>query len=157
MTPEHKSEIAELIFRGNKIMAIKQHRDATGLDLRSCKNQVERIEAELMTQYPERFGLPGTPDKQKQAERIIFKGDFLDALSKSASSWSLKSFEGIPMGWLATLTNERRELKIWSHKCDIEASVEPYNDPVRDRALLHAFPKTLSDYQQVHHILDSAL
>jgi hypothetical protein len=156
MNPEHKSEIAELIFCGNKIMAIKQLRDVTGLDLLFAKEQVERLEADLMNRYPERFGLPGTHKRVKQVERILTEGDFLDAISKSTSGWSLKSFENIPMGWLATLTNERRELKIWSHRSDIEASVAPYNDPVRDRDMLHPFPTTLSDYQQIHHILDSA-
>jgi hypothetical protein len=152
-----QNRISELIFRGKKLLAIKELRDSEGIDLRSAKEEVERLEAELKARVPDRFGLPGTPEAQKQVERIITKEDFLRALSSGPSGWSLSSFEKIPMGWSAKLSYEEKELSIWSHRFDIEASMSHFGHVDRDRPLPHPFPRTLSEFQQVQHILDGAL
>lgn len=43
------------LFAGRKIQAIKIYREATGTDLKTAKDTVEAIDAELRTQHPDRF------------------------------------------------------------------------------------------------------
>ncbi|MBI3875607.1 MAG: ribosomal protein L7/L12 [Verrucomicrobia bacterium] len=46
------------LFAGNKIAAIKLHREATGSGLAEAKQHVEKLEAELRAQQPEKFVKP---------------------------------------------------------------------------------------------------
>lgn len=47
--------IAQALRSGNKIEAIKLHREATGLGLKEAKTEIESIEEGLRTKYPEDF------------------------------------------------------------------------------------------------------
>ena len=63
-----QSQIRQLLMEGNKIQAIKIHREATGMGLKESKDAVEAVEAELRSsgQLPQKstggclilFGLP---------------------------------------------------------------------------------------------------
>lgn len=54
--PEDKMEaLAEALFNGRKIEAIKNYRLITGLGLKEAKEDVEAIEADLRTKHPEKF------------------------------------------------------------------------------------------------------
>jgi Ribosomal protein L7/L12 C-terminal domain len=46
-TGQQLEEVKRAIFAGNKIEAIRLHREATGLGLRESKEAVERLETEL--------------------------------------------------------------------------------------------------------------
>lgn len=50
--------IRAALFRGNKIEAIKLHREATGAGLAEAKGHVEQLEAELRAAHPEQFPKP---------------------------------------------------------------------------------------------------
>jgi hypothetical protein len=47
--------VREAIFAGNKIEAIKLHREQTGLGLKESKEAVEKMEAELRISSPTQF------------------------------------------------------------------------------------------------------
>ena len=47
--------MADAIYSGQKILAIKQLRDASGLGLKEAKDVVEKLEGELRAEHPERF------------------------------------------------------------------------------------------------------
>jgi hypothetical protein len=47
--------IKEALFRGEKIRAIKLHREATGSGLAEAKNEVEKLQASLRASSPEKF------------------------------------------------------------------------------------------------------
>jgi hypothetical protein len=47
--------IKEALYRGEKIRAIKLHREATGLGLAESKAEVDKLEASLRTSAPEKF------------------------------------------------------------------------------------------------------
>lgn len=47
--------IADALRAGNKIEAIKLHREATGLGLKESKDEVEAIEAGLRAKFPDQF------------------------------------------------------------------------------------------------------
>lgn len=49
------SGIKEALFRGQKIQAIKLYRKSTASGLAEAKNAVEKLEAELRSQFPEKF------------------------------------------------------------------------------------------------------
>ncbi len=53
--PERVNWIQEALFKGNKVEAIKLYRDGTNLGLKESKEAVERLEAELRLQSPEKF------------------------------------------------------------------------------------------------------
>jgi hypothetical protein len=54
--PENKlAQIKEALFRGQKILAIKLHREATGSGLAEAKNEVEKLESNLRASSPEKF------------------------------------------------------------------------------------------------------
>jgi len=48
-------QMHEAIFAGEKIRAIKIHREATGSDLGEAKDAIDAIDAELREKSPERF------------------------------------------------------------------------------------------------------
>ena len=54
-TPEQRVALADAIYSGQKIEAIKQLRAASGLGLKDAKDVVERLENELRAEHPERF------------------------------------------------------------------------------------------------------
>ena len=59
--------IKEALFRGEKIRAIKLHREATGLGLAESKNEVEKLEASLRASSPERFTASAFPSPRPPA------------------------------------------------------------------------------------------
>jgi hypothetical protein len=50
--------IRAAIFAGQKIQAIKLHREATGYGLKESKDFIESLEVELRSREPERFTAP---------------------------------------------------------------------------------------------------
>lgn len=52
---EQLKEIQNFLFQGQKIQAIKVHREATGSGLKKAKEAVEAIESKLREQAPESF------------------------------------------------------------------------------------------------------
>jgi len=58
LTPEQREQIAAALYGGNKIAAIKQFREVSGLGLAESKGIIERLENELRVQHPERFTAP---------------------------------------------------------------------------------------------------
>jgi len=53
---EHElAAIAEALYRGQKIDAIKRYRELRGVGLKEAKDAVEQLEAGLRVQSPERF------------------------------------------------------------------------------------------------------
>ncbi len=55
LPPEKLVEIQEALFRGEKIAAIKIHRECTRAGLKDSKEAVEFLEAELRKISPEKF------------------------------------------------------------------------------------------------------
>ena len=55
-TPDERIKAA--IFTGQKIEAIKLHREQTGMGLKESKDAVEKLEAELRASTPDRFTKP---------------------------------------------------------------------------------------------------
>lgn len=54
--PDDKiTALEQALFRGNKIEAIKIHRECTGLGLKESKDAIDSLEAELRTRSPEKF------------------------------------------------------------------------------------------------------
>ncbi len=58
LTPEQRQAFAQALYAGNKIEAIKQLRDVSGLGLKEAKEVLDRLEAELRAAHPERFAAP---------------------------------------------------------------------------------------------------
>ncbi len=54
-TDAQMNAIAAALRAGNKIEAIKLHREATGLGLKESKDEVEEIEAGLREKFPDQF------------------------------------------------------------------------------------------------------
>jgi hypothetical protein len=55
ITDHFREEIAELIFLGQKIAAIKRYREVTGKGLKEAKEYVETLNAQLQQESPEKF------------------------------------------------------------------------------------------------------
>jgi hypothetical protein len=55
---DHSEAIKEALFAGQKINAIKLHREQTHAGLAESKAAVEKLEAELRVASPERFTRP---------------------------------------------------------------------------------------------------
>lgn len=55
LTEAQLNAIADALHAGNKIEAIKLHREATGLGLKESKDEIESIEAGLRAKFPEQF------------------------------------------------------------------------------------------------------
>jgi peptide-methionine (R)-S-oxide reductase len=61
LNPNHDlAPVAEALFRGNKIEAIKHYRETHGVGLKEAKDAVEQLEAGLRKQSPERFRAPAS-------------------------------------------------------------------------------------------------
>jgi hypothetical protein len=60
LTPENTAAIHNALFAGNKIVAIKLHRDATGVPLSEAKKQVELLAMKLYAEQPEKFAADPT-------------------------------------------------------------------------------------------------
>jgi hypothetical protein len=60
-TPEQRQALAELLFAGRKIEAIKQVRAASGLDLKDSKELIDALENELRASQPQKFA--ATPNR----------------------------------------------------------------------------------------------
>lgn len=58
LTPEQRQAMAELLYAGRKIEAIKQLRELSGLGLKESKDIIDRLEAALRAEHPERFTVP---------------------------------------------------------------------------------------------------
>ncbi len=58
LTPEQRESIATALYQGQKIEAIKQLRERSGLGLRESKDIIDRLEADLRQAHPERFAAP---------------------------------------------------------------------------------------------------
>jgi ribosomal protein L7/L12 len=55
LTPEQRETLANALYGGQKISAIKQLREITGLDLKDAKGVIDQMEVELRAAHPERF------------------------------------------------------------------------------------------------------
>jgi hypothetical protein len=55
LTSEQRDRIAQAIYAGHKIEAIKELRTVSGLGLKEAKDAVEAMESELRAAHPERF------------------------------------------------------------------------------------------------------
>lgn len=55
LTDAHLKAITDALRAGNKIAAIKLHREATGMGLKESKEEVEAIEAGLRGKFPDQF------------------------------------------------------------------------------------------------------
>ena len=55
LAPDVERQIAEHLYGGRKIDAIKIHREATGVGLKESKDFVEALEAQLRMREPARF------------------------------------------------------------------------------------------------------
>lgn len=55
LTQEQITAVTDAIFAGQKIGAIKLYREATNASLVEAKEFVEKLEAELRLQYPDKF------------------------------------------------------------------------------------------------------
>jgi hypothetical protein len=64
--------ITAALRAGNKIEAIKLHRQATGFGLKESKDEVEAIEASLRTKFPEQ--LPAKPAAGKGCLGVLVFG-----------------------------------------------------------------------------------
>ena len=58
LTDAQLNAIADALRAGNKIQAIKLHRNATGLGLKEAKEEVEAIEAGLREKFPDHEAQP---------------------------------------------------------------------------------------------------
>lgn len=72
LTDAQLNAIAEALRSGNKIQAIKLHRDATGLGLKESKDEIEAIEAGLRAKFPEQF--PAKPAGGKGCLGVLVFG-----------------------------------------------------------------------------------
>jgi hypothetical protein len=55
LTEVQLNAIADALRAGNKIEAIKLHREATGLGLKESKDEIEAIETGLRAKFPDQF------------------------------------------------------------------------------------------------------
>ena len=58
MSPEQTKQIAESVYAGRKLDAIKQYREHTGQGLKESKDFIEALERELRAKDPARFTAP---------------------------------------------------------------------------------------------------
>lgn len=64
--------IADALRGGNKIEAIKLHREATGLGLKESKDEIEAIEAGLRAKFPEQFPAKSAAGKGGCLGLVVF-------------------------------------------------------------------------------------
>lgn len=58
INPDAAQQIANYIFAGQKIQAVKLYREHSGKDLKSSKDFVEALERELRAKDPGKFAAP---------------------------------------------------------------------------------------------------
>lgn len=58
LTDAQLNAISDALRGGNKIAAIKLHREATGLSLKETKDEIEAIEAGLREKFSDQFPAP---------------------------------------------------------------------------------------------------
>ncbi len=56
LSDEQIAAIREALFRGNKILAIKLYREASGFGLAESKEFIDALEVRLRQEEPEQFG-----------------------------------------------------------------------------------------------------
>ena len=67
-TKEQWKEIADLLYAGRKIQAIKAYREITEAGLKEAKDSVEKLEQQLREEFPEKFAAAGEfPEKSAAA------------------------------------------------------------------------------------------
>ncbi|MBL9171072.1 MAG: hypothetical protein JNN07_25290 [Verrucomicrobiales bacterium] len=86
-TPDPLAQIKELLFRGEKIEAIKLFREHMKCGLAEAKSAVDKLESELRAQYPERFT---AADKKGCLGVLIFGGIVAGILT--AGVWRVGPF-----------------------------------------------------------------
>ena len=69
LTQEQITAVTDAIFIGQKIGAIKLYREATNASLVEAKEFVEKLEAELRLQYPDKF--TAAPSSQSMTVLIL--------------------------------------------------------------------------------------
>lgn len=69
LTQEQIAAVTDAIFIGQKIGAIKLYREATNASLVEAKEFVEKLEAELRLQYPDKFTV--APSSQPMTAMIV--------------------------------------------------------------------------------------
>ncbi|MEO5712505.1 MAG: hypothetical protein ABIT37_03375 [Luteolibacter sp.] len=76
MTPplseEKMAAISELLFRGQKIEAIRIHREQTGFGLKEAKDEVGKLELSLRAKSPEKFTAAPTANGCFAAVAVLF-------------------------------------------------------------------------------------
>ena len=67
-TKEQWKEIADLLYAGRKIQAIKAYREITEAGLKEARDSVEKLEQQLREEFPEKFAAAGVlPEKPAAA------------------------------------------------------------------------------------------
>jgi len=61
LTPAQRETLGQALYAGNKISAIQQLRQLSGLDLKGSKEIIDRLETELRAAHPERFTVTPQP------------------------------------------------------------------------------------------------
>lgn len=69
LTQEQITAVTDAIFTGRKIEAIKLYREATNANLVEAKEFVEKLEAELRLQYPDKFS--AVPQAQSMPALVL--------------------------------------------------------------------------------------
>lgn len=60
-------------------------------------------------------------EKKWLAERIHKLHDLKKAIVSVSRNWDIEEFCEIPMGWSTVVKSGDTRVKIWSHRCEIEA------------------------------------
>ncbi len=85
LTDAQLNAISDALRGGNKIEAIKLHREATGLGLKEAKDEIEVIEAGLREKFPDQF--PAANKAGGQGKGCLGAVVFLLATGVGAAIW----------------------------------------------------------------------
>jgi hypothetical protein len=72
LTDAQLNAISDALRAGNKIEAIKLHRDATGLGLKEAKDEIEAVEADLRAKFPDQFPAKASGGKGGCLGLVVF-------------------------------------------------------------------------------------
>lgn len=86
LTNEQLNKVTEAILGGNKIVAIKVYREATGLGLAEAKTEIERLSLELAKDHPELLQA-----QKKGCATVIVAGIFIATVLATAALGSYSS------------------------------------------------------------------